>query len=558
MQNDRPFIRMLLESYIWVVLVLVVAVTIGITLAFDHFYRTRIFTPVYEATVKSICSNIDMWSKAMTTIDLAYAGSMNELLDVVGNEILENPTITDEEISEVFQTAISNKALKMLSRADWYIISAEGVIVRTSYENDLNLDLAKAVPRYWKDRLSRLTVDEKLVESLSYEVNTSIPRLFGYRRLSDGKILEIGLALDPMLIAQLRNNFESFSLPYIERIDVYSVSFMPIGDSMPISEQDMEYFSDPRAEENMVQVTVSKWRHVIYKNWIPTTLQGDVDWSGRIPYMTLRVKVTMNFETLGVFERASLMTFNASLIGIVLLVVFSNMCIARKLTRPINEILTDMRAFQRSPETFRNREVKTNIKEVRELNAHFQKMSQRISDLLALKDEKNKELNESLLKQKQIEEKLRVMATTDELTGLMNRRAFLLTLEKEMNILKSKGGKLVLCFMDMDDLKVINDTLGHLAGDEKLRNLADYLRRSIRKGDLLARFGGDEFVIVFRDSDLGIAQEVLNRLEEDLNLKGVSISYGFSVWTSKDPVSVKEFVNRADRNMYNHKKKKKN
>jgi len=116
---------------------------------------------------------------------------------------------------------------------------------------------------------------------------------------------------------------------------------------------------------------------------------------------------------------------------------------------------------------------------------------------------------------------------------------------------------LVLCFMDMDDLKAINDTLGHLAGDEKLRNLADHLRRFIRKGDLLARFGGDEFVVVFRDSDLEEAQQVLNRLEKDLNLKEISISYGFSVWGSKDSVSVEEFVHMADRDMYNHKKGKK-
>jgi len=557
LQNDRPFIKMLLESYIWIVLVLVIVITIGVTLAFDHFYKARIFTPVYEATVESICSNIDMWSKAVTTIDLAYAGSMNELLDIVGNEVLKNPAITDEEISEVFQAAISNKALKMVSRADWYIINAEGVIVRTSYENDLNLDLAKAVPRYWKDRLSKLALDEKLIESLSFEVKTNTPRLFGYKRLSDGRILEIGFALDPQLTAQLRNNFESFSLSYIERIDVYSVSFMPIGDSMPISEQDMEYFSDPKAEADMVRVALGKWRHVIYKNWIPTTLQGNVDWSGKTTYMTLRVKVTMNFEKLGMFEKASLTTFNASLIGVVLLVVLSNMRAVRRLTKPIGEILTNMKVFQRNPETFRSREIKTNIKEVRELNAHFQKMSRKISDLLALKDEKNRELNESLLKQKQIEEKLRVMATTDELTGLMNRRAFLLSLEKEMEILKSKGGKLVLCFMDMDDLKAINDTLGHLAGDEKLRNLADHLRRFIRKGDLLARFGGDEFVVVFRESDLEEAQQVLNRLEKDLNLKEISISYGFSVWGSKDSVSVEEFVHMADRDMYNHKKGKK-
>ena len=67
---------MLLESYIWIVLVFVIVITIGVTLAFDHFYKARIFTPVYEATVKSICSNIDMWSKAVTTIDPAYARSI--------------------------------------------------------------------------------------------------------------------------------------------------------------------------------------------------------------------------------------------------------------------------------------------------------------------------------------------------------------------------------------------------------------------------------------------------------------------------------------------------
>lgn len=92
---------------------------------------------------------------------------------------------------------------------------------------------------------------------------------------------------------------------------------------------------------------------------------------------------------------------------------------------------------------------------------------------------------------------LQFRATHDDLTGLMNRREFDRRLEQVLHDARKQGGQHVICYIDLDLFKPINDAVGHVAGDELLRQLAEKLRASVRPTDLAARVGGDEFVIVF-------------------------------------------------------------
>jgi diguanylate cyclase (GGDEF)-like protein len=113
---------------------------------------------------------------------------------------------------------------------------------------------------------------------------------------------------------------------------------------------------------------------------------------------------------------------------------------------------------------------------------------------------------------------LAFQARHDPLTGLINRREFERLVEEALHAAKAGKGRSVLCYLDLDRFKIINDTCGHVAGDELLRQLAHLLQHRVREGDVLGRLGGDEFGILLADCDeedaLGVV-ESLRRLVED-------------------------------------------
>ena len=111
---------------------------------------------------------------------------------------------------------------------------------------------------------------------------------------------------------------------------------------------------------------------------------------------------------------------------------------------------------------------------------------------------------------------LSYQASHDPLTGLANRREFESRVEGLLEAARREGSVHALCYVDLDQFKVINDTCGHIAGDELLRQLAPLLQRSIRSTDVLARLGGDEFGILLQGCGLKKASEIVSGLHDTL------------------------------------------
>lgn len=167
---------------------------------------------------------------------------------------------------------------------------------------------------------------------------------------------------------------------------------------------------------------------------------------------------------------------------------------------------------------------------------------------------------------RKMEEKLRESALTDELTGLFNRRGFMTLADKMIKISARDKTDLLLIYVDFDNMKWVNDSLGHTVGDQALIEAATLLGDTFRLADIVARLGGDEFVILCTDnSALGNEETIVNRLGENIEKANrlttrqypLSLSVGVGRYEHLAPCSIDELIRRADRAMYKNKEDKK-
>ena len=118
--------------------------------------------------------------------------------------------------------------------------------------------------------------------------------------------------------------------------------------------------------------------------------------------------------------------------------------------------------------------------------------------------------------ERKIQEKLRELATTDSLSGLYNRTEFTYLAQKEFALAKKRNEELSLLMMDLDQFKFINDTFGHAAGDEVIREVGNIIKTSFRKTDIAGRLGGEEFVVVLKNTSLKEAEKAAEKLRKNL------------------------------------------
>ena len=151
------------------------------------------------------------------------------------------------------------------------------------------------------------------------------------------------------------------------------------------------------------------------------------------------------------------------------------------------------------------------------------------------------------------DEHIRHLAVTDPLTGLANYRRLLDAFDSEIKRYGRTGRSFAVLMLDLDGLKKINDTYGHLVGSEALCRLANILRIHCREIDTAGRYGGDEFVLVLPETEFGAARRVADRISERLRTDGdeppISVSTGIAVYP-QDGRTIAELFGAADRTLY--------
>ncbi|HHT00343.1 MAG TPA: diguanylate cyclase, partial [Thiomicrospira sp.] len=161
-------------------------------------------------------------------------------------------------------------------------------------------------------------------------------------------------------------------------------------------------------------------------------------------------------------------------------------------------------------------------------------------------------------------QELSFMASFDQLTGLANRKLFLEELENRINEAERLGHTLMVCFIDLDNFKEVNDTFGHATGDELLREISQTLKNKLRNYDLPARFGGDEFALILPQFTPEEAIQTIERIHLSnhsivINNKKlyVSTSIGIAEYPS-DGTTPEQLLKNADTAMYHAKQQGKN
>lgn len=174
------------------------------------------------------------------------------------------------------------------------------------------------------------------------------------------------------------------------------------------------------------------------------------------------------------------------------------------------------------------------------------------------------DITRSKEQQIELEEKNRILqnlASQDGLTRISNHKTLIEYLELQLNQVKTEAGSLTIAMLDIDDFKKVNDNYGHIVGDTILYETATLIKNHIRDGDLVGRYGGEEFLVIFSHTELAKAIEVAERIrkmvEETTFSEGVKITISGGV-KQYEGESLIQFIDGADKRLYQAKKNGKN
>jgi len=219
-------------------------------------------------------------------------------------------------------------------------------------------------------------------------------------------------------------------------------------------------------------------------------------------------------------------------------------------------LINEVKTLKKASKIFMNvslKQYKKVLKLLRELEKEKKLLEKKV-------EERTKHLKREIEYNIELTKRLEKLAHLDELTNLLNRR----TLVEKLNVFKELDKSFTILFIDLDGFKPINDIYGHKIGDEVLKVISKRLLNSVKHTDLVARFGGDEFIVVLADlvdkeKALDIANNILKKIDREIviNDKKLKVGASIGVYISIDD-SIEDALKKADYAMYKAKEIGKN
>lgn len=266
--------------------------------------------------------------------------------------------------------------------------------------------------------------------------------------------------------------------------------------------------------------------------------------------------------------------FSVFVVVLTLIVIFFlSVWFEKIFSKPIYLLLDAMKNIQHNA-NYNASIISDSKDEFNDLYKEFNKLMQEVHKRDALLKQNNLSLENLVYSTANELEKTRedlkeftVFAETDSLSGLANRRVAMQRFEQMLETAKQNAHHIGVLMADIDHFKNINDTYGHQVGDEVIKAVASVLLENIRKSDLAARIGGEEFLILFENGDADIVFEIAQRIREKIekmpikiigfDIFHLTISLGFCSLTPKDE-TFEELLKRADDALYRAKKEGRN
>ena len=205
-----------------------------------------------------------------------------------------------------------------------------------------------------------------------------------------------------------------------------------------------------------------------------------------------------------------------------------------------------------------NAEQRFNAEMLESQAAYLASLAETADECARRAEEANRQLEHEIAERRQLEALLRQMATTDGLTGTLNRARFLALGQRELERSQAVDQGLAVLMLDIDHFKMINDRYGHLAGDEALRHFVAQLRTGVRAVDLLGRLGGEEFAIalptIHSEAAIQVAERLRTRvaatpLEHGNHTIRITVSMGLAMARDSDR-TLEQVLARADARLY--------
>lgn len=423
---------------------------------------------------------------------------------------------------------------------DIYLISPDMKVVNTTYARDQDLDFSH--PALFDARLmierarqsSRPVISPPVMEVSSRQF-----RIYTYSPLEESDhIFQLGF-----VSPELNRHFEAINERFKERSffdaqlfflmwDDWLLSLYPPGEKDAGKEgqltrnyrnqaSDVELFRQARDQKEAVRISNgSQPVHYLHLTDIPT----DGSWE-----INVMAKVTMNTDAVADTDKGLLIAVAAIMFLLTLSALTVYFLLRQTLAKPLSRARRAMEHGERFPLTGAGRR----IRELRLLAVHYNRMLKRTRSHIRGLDK---------------------AVRTDSLTQLANRSQLDSELAVEIKRCERYGNTFGLIFLDIDHFKWINDTHGHLEGDRMLCALSDLLRERVREADTVGRWGGEEFLVICRDSKrteaLNLAEMLRESIAESALNEKVPFTASFGVTGFEPGDSAESLVGRSDRALY--------